>query len=129
MGVALPLAIGHKLADPQRQVLAVMGDAGLEMVMGELATLRDMKIPIVIMVLVDRSLALIELKQRGLQFGNLGVDFGATDFAALTGIMGGVGRNIQDAATLEEELASAWQRDTFSLLACHIDKRAYDDTF
>lgn len=129
MGVALPLAIGHRLADPQRPVLAVMGDAGLEMVMGELATLRDLKIPVAIMVLVDQSLALIELKQRGLQFGNLGVDFGATDFVGLAEVLGGVGRNIEDAATLENELTSAWQRDTFTLLACHIDKRAYDDTF
>jgi acetolactate synthase-1/2/3 large subunit len=129
MGVALPLAIGHRLADPQRPVLAVMGDAGLEMVMGELATLRDLRTPVAIMVLVDQSLALIELKQRGLQFGNLGVDFGATDFVALAEVLGGVGRNIKDAVTLEKELANAWQRDTFTLLACHIDKRAYDDTF
>ncbi len=129
MGVALPLAIGHKLAAPDCPVLAVTGDAGLEMVLGELATLRDIKLPVVIMVMVDRSLALIEMKQRRSQFNNLGVDFGATDFAELANIMGGIGRNASDAATLESELVEAWQRQTFSLIACQIDKRAYDSAF
>jgi len=41
MGCALPLAIGAKIADPGRPVVAFSGDAGLEMVLGELATLRD----------------------------------------------------------------------------------------
>ncbi len=129
MGVSLPLAIGHRLANPQQPVLSIMGDAGLEMVMGELATLRDLKLPVAVLVLVDRSLALIELKQRRSQFNNLGVEFGATNFTALADVLGGVGRDISDAATLESELKAAYQRDTFTLLACHIDKRAYDDAF
>ncbi len=81
------------------------------------------------LVLVDRALALIELEQRRSQFSNLGVDFGATDFAALGDVLGGVGRDITDASTLEVELKEAYQRETFTLLACHIDKRAYDDAF
>ncbi len=129
MGISLPLAIGYKMANAGRPVLSVMGDAGLEMVMGELATLRDMRLPVAVMVLIDRSLALIELKQRRSQFNNLGVDFGATSFAGLAETLGGIGRNIQDAATLKTELAAAYERDTFTLLACHIDKRAYDDAF
>jgi acetolactate synthase-1/2/3 large subunit len=43
MGCALPLAIGAKLAAPERPVVAFTGDAGLEMVLGELATLRDLR--------------------------------------------------------------------------------------
>ena len=42
MGCALPLATGAKLADPGRVVVAFMGDGGLEMVLGELITLRDL---------------------------------------------------------------------------------------
>ncbi len=129
MGVALPLAIGHKIAAPDRPVLAITGDAGLEMVMGELATLRDLKLPLAVIVLVDRSLALIELKQRRSQFSTLGVDFGATDFSALAEALGGVGCNIDNAETLSVALRQSFERDTFTLLACHIDKRAYDDAF
>jgi acetolactate synthase I/II/III large subunit len=39
MGCALPLAIGYQLASSTTKVIAFMGDAGLEMVLGELATL------------------------------------------------------------------------------------------
>jgi len=129
MGIALPLAIGYKLAAPETPVLAVMGDAGLEMAAGELATLRDLGLPVAVLVMVDRSLALIELKQRGSGRPNLGVDFGATDFVALAEAMGGVGRSISDPATLERELAAAYGRDRFTLLACEIGAAAYDGAF
>jgi acetolactate synthase-1/2/3 large subunit len=43
MGCAVPLAIGRKLAEPDRPVVAFVGDAGLEMFLGELATARDLK--------------------------------------------------------------------------------------
>ncbi|MEM6670827.1 MAG: thiamine pyrophosphate-binding protein [Pseudomonadota bacterium] len=129
MGVALPLAMGHKLAAPERPVLAVMGDAGLEMIMGELSTLRDWRMPLAVMVMVDRSLALIELKQRATGRANLGVDFDKTDFAAVADAMGGVGVDIASAAQLEDELPKAYARETFTLLACQIDRKAYDGAF
>ena len=59
MGCALPLAIGYKLAKPGRPVIAFMGDAGLEMILGELATLRDLNLNVLVVVFVDQSLALI----------------------------------------------------------------------
>ncbi|WP_085884469.1 thiamine pyrophosphate-binding protein [Oceanibacterium hippocampi] len=129
MGCALPLAIGHKLAAPDRPVLAVMGDAGLEMVLGELATLRDLELSLVVLVMVDASLALIELKQRGASRRNVGVDFGATDLAAVAAAMGGHGCRATDVATLERELAAGFRRDGFTLVACEIGARAYDDAF
>ncbi len=129
MGAALPLAIGMKISEPETPVLAVMGDAGLEMVMGELATLRDLHAPVAVMVMVDESLALIEMKQRRSGLDNLGVDFPGTEFVALAAAMGGVGRWIQDAASLEAELADAYRRETFSILACAIERKAYDGAF
>ena len=59
MGCAVPLAMGFQIASPESPVVAFTGDAGLEMVLGELATLRDLKLPLVIVVFVDESLALI----------------------------------------------------------------------
>lgn len=129
MGAALPLAIGAKLADPSRPVLAVMGDAGLEMVMGELATLRDRKLRLPILVLVDESLGLIELKQRKSGFDTLGVDFPGTDFVALAEAMGGRGAWIRDAAGLERALAEAFAAETFSIVAAVIGGKAYDGAF
>ncbi len=129
MACALPLAIGAKLGRPEVPVIAFMGDAGLEMGAGELATLRDLKLPVLICVLVDESLALIELKQRGSQRANLGVEFGGTDFPALARAFGGYGVWVNDSETLRAEAAKAMTRDGFSLIAARISKRAYDGAF
>ena len=127
MGCALPLAMGAKLAAPGRQVVSFSGDAGIEMVIGELATARDLGIAVVCVVFVDESLSLIELKQRGTQLASVGVDFGATDFPAVAKAFGGEGMFIEDRETLETELKAAFAReDTFTILACRIEKRAYD---
>ena len=130
MGCGLPLAIGHRLADQGRPVVAFTGDAGLEMVLGELATLRDLALPVIIVVFVDASLALIELKQRRSNLPNVGVDMGETDFAAVAQAMGGHGVLVDDDATLRQELEKALGRtNAFSLIACRIPRQAYDGRF
>ncbi|WP_349359226.1 thiamine pyrophosphate-binding protein [Stappia sp.] len=129
MACALPLGIGQRLADPGRPVVVFVGDAGLEMGLGELATLRDLRLPVIVCVLVDESLALIELKQRAGQRANVGVDFAGTDFAGLARLFGGHGVWVEDADTLAREAKAALARDTFTLLACRIGRRAYDGKF
>jgi acetolactate synthase I/II/III large subunit len=129
MGCAVPLAMGFKLAAPEVPVIAFVGDAGLEMGLGELATLRDLKLSVIICVLVDESLALIELKQRATQRPNAAVDFGGTDFPAVARAMGGHSVWIDDVPTLHREAKAALSRDTFTVLACRISRRAYDGTF
>ncbi len=129
MGCAVPLAAGYKLCAPQVPVATVLGDAGLEMILGELATIRDLELPLIITVMVDESLGLIELKQRAMGRANAGVDFGGTDFPAVATAMGGAGFWIDDVETLERETTAALSRDTFTLLACRIGRRAYDGAF
>ncbi|WP_298984968.1 thiamine pyrophosphate-binding protein [uncultured Roseibium sp.] len=129
MGCAVPLAMGHRLVDDRSPVIAFVGDAGLEMCLGELSTLRDLNIPVIICVLVDTSLALIELKQRGSQRPNVGVDFGETDFPAVAGAYGGHGVWIENENDLKQEAEAALKRDGFTLLACRIPRRAYDGAF
>lgn len=126
MACALPLGIGYKLAAPETPVIVFVGDAGLEMGLGELATLRDLNLPIIICVLVDASLALIELKQRKSQRPSVGVEFEETDFPAVATAMGGHGVWVQDLETLARETKSALRRKQFTLLACRIGKRSYD---
>ncbi len=126
MGCAVPLAAGAKLADPRRAVVAFTGDAGLEMILGELASLRDLRVPVIIVVFVDASLALIELKQRGTGLANLGVDFQETDFAAVAEAMGGRGRVVEDRESLAAEVTAALEADSFTVLACRIERMAYD---
>ncbi len=133
MACAVPLAAGAKIGRPDVPVLAFVGDAGLEMGAGELATLCALGLPIVICVLVDDSLSLIEMKQRSTERRNLGVDFGgpglATDFAALARAFGGHGVDVSDPRTLAAEAAVALTRNTFTLIAARIPRRAYDGAF
>jgi acetolactate synthase-1/2/3 large subunit len=126
MGCALPLAIGRKLAEPDRPVVAVLGDGCLDMTMGELATLRDLRLAIPVVVFVDASLALIELKQRRDGLQSTGVDFGRTDYAAVARAMGGHGVEVADGAALAGAFTDALAADRFTLIAVQIPRRAYD---
>ncbi len=126
MGCALPLAMGYKLAKPDAPMIVFTGDAGLEMVLGELATVRDLSLPLVIVVFVDASLALIELKQRAMQRQNLGVDFGKTDFAKVANAMGDNGVLASNMTDIEEELQKAFDQDLFTIIATPIGRKAYD---
>ncbi len=130
MGCALPLATGHALGAPDTPVLCVVGDGCLEMVLGELATLRDLNVPVVIAVMVDGSLGLIEMKQRGMQLPNHAVDFGRTDFASIARAFGGNAFSVRDAPGLSAAAAEAFAaKDSFSLVAIEIERRAYDGAF
>lgn len=129
MGCALPLAVGAKIAAPERPVVAFTGDAGLEMVLGELATLRDLRLPLVVVVFVDASLALIELKQRKAGLRNLGVDFGTTDFAAVAQALGGIGVTVRDREALAQAVSDGLAADTFTVIAADIGPHAYDGRF
>jgi acetolactate synthase I/II/III large subunit len=133
MACAVPLAAGAKLGRPEAPVLAFVGDAGLEMGAGELATVAAQNLPILICVLVDHSLTLIEMKQRASQRPNLGVDFGGagngTDFAALARAFGGHGVDVSDSDALARGSAPPLARDRFTLIAAQIPRRAYDGAF
>ncbi len=133
MACAVPLAAGAKLGRPSAPVLAFVGDAGMEMGAGELASLTAHGLPIVICVLVDDSLSLIEMKQRSSQRPNLGVDFGGvglgTDFVGLAQAFGGHGVAVTDRTTLADAARAALTQDRFTLIAAKIPRRAYDDAF
>ncbi len=129
MACAVPLAAGYKQASPDTPVIAFVGDAGMEMGLGELATLREHNIPIIICVLVDESLTLIEMKQRASQRPNLGVDFTGSDFPTVANALGGHGVWVDDVEGLKAEAADALNRDTFTLLACRIGRKSYDGKF
>lgn len=129
MNAALPLAIGVKVADPSRRVFAVMGDGGLEMGIGELATLRDLNLPVTIVLFQDRSLALIALKQETAGLKSLGVTLGETDFAAVARGFGGYGVTVENCDDFRNELEGARGRGGFTLIACRFDAHAYQGAF
>jgi acetolactate synthase-1/2/3 large subunit len=125
MGAAMPLAIGYAAARPGAPVVAVLGDGGLEMCLGELGTLRDQGLPIVIVVLQDHSLALIELKQCQAGLDRTGVDLGATRYEEIAAAFCGHGVRVAGRAEFEKALADALSRQTFTLIACEIEANDY----
>ena len=126
MGCAVPMAIGAKLASPDRQVVSFSGDAGFLMVAGELATAIELDLAPIFVVFVDASLALIEKKQRERQLSNHGVDFAQHNFAAMGIAFGGAGETVRSRAELEAALKTAMEARTFTVIAAIIDRGAYD---
>lgn len=126
MGCAVPLAMGVSLVAPDRTVVSFSGDAGTLMVAGELATAAELGLKTVFVVFVDASLALIEVKQRGRQLKNAGVDFARHDFARLAQAFGGAGHTVSSAAELRAALSQARHAETFTVIAAVIEREAYD---
>ena len=106
MATALPTAIATALAEPDRRVLAVTGDGGLAMCLGELATAARNRLAIAIVVFNDGALTLIDVKQQQRGFASRGMRFPRLDFAA---IARGAGCRAAIAEDVDEvERALAW---------------------
>ena len=128
MGVAVPLAAGVAMASDV-PVLAVVGDAGFDMTAGELASLRDLGRQLTIVVPADESLALIEKKQAMMQLPGHGVQFTATDIAAVARAYGGKGYDVTNRNELKTALTESWNNNCFSVISCKVDKKSYSDAF
>ena len=89
----------------------------------------NLKLPVVVVVFVDASLALIELKQRKAGQRNLGVDFGATDFPAVARALGGNGVAVETRAALNKAVLEGLAAETFTVVAAKIGPKAYDGRF
>ena len=129
MGSAIPLAIGQQLTNREACVIAVLGDGGLEMALGELGTLRDQKLPVIVLVVQDESLALIALKQALAGLPSAGVTMGHTHYDQIAEAFGGHGISVETPDALRDAIAKAVaRRDRFSLIACQIKADNYAGT-
>jgi acetolactate synthase-1/2/3 large subunit len=125
MGYALPAAIAAKLLYPGRPVLAMMGEAGLDMVIGEMALLDKHKLPIVIAVFRDDTLSLIKLKQERMKLPETGVATGSPDYAMLAKAYGGNGVVVETVPQLKKAAQAALRSRSFTLLEIRIDPAEY----
>jgi acetolactate synthase-1/2/3 large subunit len=123
MGIAVPGAIAAKLAFPDRQVVAVTGDAGFMMNSQEIETALRLKTAIVILIWNDSGYGLIEWKQMN-QFGRKShVDFTNPDFVKYAESFGAKGYRVEKAGDLEAILETALADDTVSIIDCPVDYR------
>jgi acetolactate synthase I/II/III large subunit len=125
MGYALPAAIAAKLLYPKRPVLAMMGEAGLDMVIGEMALLDKHDLPIVIAVFRDDTLSLIKLKQERMKLPETGVATGSPDYALLAKAYGGNGVVVETVPQLKKAAQAALRSRKFTLLEIRIDPAEY----
>ena len=128
MGFAVPAAIGAATADPTKAVVALTGDGGLLMCVGELLTMVRQNLRIIIIVFSDASLSLIEIKQEARQLQPAGVALGVIDWTALAGSFGVQPFVAATEDDLERALESAGACEGPSLIEAKIDRSNYGAT-
>ena len=122
MGFALPGAIGAKIAHPDRNVLAICGDAGFLMNVQDIETAARLKIPIAIMVWCDNEYGLIKWKQQSRFDGrHSDLAFDNPDFGHLAKAFGIWGRQIDGPGQIKDALEEALRQDGPSLIAVPVD--------
>ena len=129
MGFGLPAAIAAKLARPDLPVVCLIGDGCFQMTCGELATAKRMGIALPVVVLDDRWLGLIRIKQSKRQYGNYGVELQTEEYTEPPAHYFGVPAvGVRDAAALEAALAEALVADGPTVIEAVVDSAHYMDT-
>jgi len=111
MANAMAQAIGAQATFPDRQVVSLSGDGGFTMLMGDLLTLTQHKLPVKIVVFNNGTLGFVELEQKSTGFLDFGVDLQNPNFAAMAEAVGIPGIRLEDAADVEQGLAAAFAHD------------------
>ncbi|MGG7466455.1 ubiquinone-dependent pyruvate dehydrogenase [Plantibacter sp. YIM 135347] len=111
MANAVPHAIGAQASHPGRQVVALSGDGGLTMLLGELITLTQNALPVKIVVFNNSSLNFVELEMKAAGFVNYGTELVNPDFAKLAEAMGIHGERVERASDVEGAIKRAFAHD------------------
>ncbi|WP_145135219.1 ubiquinone-dependent pyruvate dehydrogenase [Roseomonas gilardii] len=116
MANALPQAIGAQCAFPQRQVISFSGDGGFTMLMGDLLTLRQQKLPAKVVVLNNGTLGFVELEMKAAGLLETGVSLENPDFAAVARACGIPARRVTDPGELEAAVRDVLSEEGPALL-------------
>lgn len=105
MANAMPQAIGAQSAFPSRQVISLSGDGGFTMLMGDLLTLTQMKLPVKMVVFHNSKLGFVDLEQKTAGYLPTGVDLKNPDFAKMAEAVGILGIRVEDPGDLEQAIS------------------------
>jgi acetolactate synthase I/II/III large subunit len=125
MGYAVPAAIGAALLDRRQPVVAITGDGGLLMCLGELRTAAREELRLVVVVLADGELSLIRIKQDRRGLDPVGVRLGDMDWPSAAAALGLRAYRACDAATLRRHLSQALAAPGPSLIEARVDPGGY----
>jgi len=105
MANAMPQAIGAQMAFPGRQVISMSGDGGFGMLMGDLLTVRQHKLPVKIVIFNNGLLGFVDIEMKAGGFLPTGTRLDNPDFAKMAESMGIYGVRIEDPQQMEAALS------------------------
>ncbi len=108
MANALSQALGAQSAFPKRQVVALCGDGGFSMLMGEVLTLVQEKLPIKVIIFNNGTLGFVEMEMHVGGMLEYSTELKNPNFAAMAEAVGVKGIRVESAATLESDLEVAF---------------------
>lgn len=124
MANAMPQAIGAALAKPGTQVIALCGDGGLLMLLGEISTIVQYNLPIKLIVFNNRSLGMVKLEMQVAGLPDSQTDLPKHDFAAVAKAMGMKGFSAHSPDEVSEAIARALATDGPALVNIITDPNA-----
>jgi len=116
LGYALPAAIGARVAQPQRPIVALAGDFGAQFTLQDLMTAVELDLTVPFIVWNNAALGQIRDDMRAAGIAPIGVVARNPDFVALAHACGAAGTRIRDAAALATALRAALARPGPTLL-------------
>jgi pyruvate dehydrogenase (quinone) len=111
MANALAQAIGAQSAFPGRQVVSLSGDGGFTMLMGDLLSLKQLHLPVKVVVFNNGTLGFVEIEQKSTGFLDFGTELQNPNFAAMAEAIGIKGIRLEDAGQVEDGIAAALAHD------------------
>jgi pyruvate dehydrogenase (quinone) len=124
MANALPQAIGAQCCYPDRQVIAMCGDGGLAMLMGDLLSLTQHNLPIKIVVFNNSALGMVKLEMEVAGLPDYQTDLKNPNFAKLADAIGIMGVRIENPADVSTGLKKALQHSGPALIDVVTDPNA-----
>ena len=109
MANAMLQAIGAQAAYPGRQVVSLSGDGGLAMMLGDLLSLRQLNLPVKLVVFKNGALGFVELEMKSAGFVEYGTDLVNPDFAKLAESAGVLGLHVDKPEELRPSLIKAFE--------------------
>jgi len=123
MGFALPAAFGAKVAVPEREVIAVIGDGGFQMTLQELGTIAQSKLPVKIIILNNNFLGMVRQWQELFHARRYSfVELENPDFITIAKGFGIPGHTVSDRSLLSESLDTLLNSETPYLLEIVCEK-------
>ncbi len=101
MAFAMPGAIGTQLLDQKRQVIAMSGDGGFSMLMGDLITAVNYGLPLTIVIFNNGKLGLVKMEMEVGGYPEYGTDLENPNFAAIAKVCGAGGIRVEKPANYD----------------------------